>query len=164
MSKVPNLTEFCGLRVSVETFVAPKGSFQCKHCQRFGHTQRNCGHAPRCVAYGGSHISGECPARSVQPLCCICGGNHTANYRGCVILKKAKAALAMQAPALGRGQLSQVTLRLRKLSGLGPLPSRRNWERDEAMLSVVGVLSRPALTLQYQTHPNQSVRHPSCPK
>ena len=102
MYKVRNLTELCGLTVSVETFVAPKGSFQCKHCQGFGHTQRNCGHAPRCFACRGSHISGECPARPVQPLRCICGGNHTANYRGCVILKKAKADLAKQAPALGR--------------------------------------------------------------
>ena len=102
VSKVRALTELCGLRVSVETFVAPKGPVQCKRCQRFGHTQRNCGHAPRCVACGGAHLSGDCPARPAQPLCCICGGNHTANYRGCVKWKEAKAALAKQAPALGR--------------------------------------------------------------
>ena len=40
VSKVRALTELCGLRVSVETFVAPKGPVQCKRCQRFGHTQR----------------------------------------------------------------------------------------------------------------------------
>ena len=50
VSKVRSITELCGLRVSVETYVAPKGPLQCKRCQRFGHTQRNCGHAPRCVA------------------------------------------------------------------------------------------------------------------
>ena len=79
VSKVRALTELCGLRVSVETFVAPKGSVQCKRCQRFGHTQRNCGHEPRCVACVGAHFSGDCSDRPAQPLCCICGGNHRAN-------------------------------------------------------------------------------------
>jgi hypothetical protein len=38
VSRVRSLTELCGLRVSVETHAAPKGSVQCKRCQRFGHT------------------------------------------------------------------------------------------------------------------------------
>ena len=100
VSKVRALTGLFGLRVSFETFVAPKGPVQCKQCHRFGHTQRNCGHAPRCVACGGSNLSGDCPARPVQPLCCICGGNHTANYRGYVKCKEAKAGLSEEAPAL----------------------------------------------------------------
>ena len=50
VSKVRALTELCGLRVSVEKYVAPKGLLQCKRCQRYGHTQRNCRYAPRCVA------------------------------------------------------------------------------------------------------------------
>jgi hypothetical protein len=41
LSKVRSITELCGLRVSVESYVAPKGPLQCKRCQRFGHTQRN---------------------------------------------------------------------------------------------------------------------------
>jgi hypothetical protein len=43
VAKVRSLTELCGLRVKVETYNAPKGPLQCKRCQRFGHTQRNCG-------------------------------------------------------------------------------------------------------------------------
>jgi hypothetical protein len=58
VSKVLSLTELCGLRVSVESYVTPKGPLQLKRCQRFGQTKRNCGYAPRCVAYGGSHLSG----------------------------------------------------------------------------------------------------------
>jgi hypothetical protein len=46
LSKVRALNELCGLRVSVVSYVAPKGPLQCKLCQRFGHTQRNCGYAP----------------------------------------------------------------------------------------------------------------------
>jgi hypothetical protein len=34
VSKVRALTELCGLRVSVESYVAPKGPLQCKRCQR----------------------------------------------------------------------------------------------------------------------------------
>jgi hypothetical protein len=53
MTKVRSLNEFCGLRVTVELYVAPEGPLQCKRCQRFGKTQRNCGHTPRYVACGG---------------------------------------------------------------------------------------------------------------
>ena len=64
--------------------------------------QRNCGYATLCVACGGSHLSGGCSTPRAQPQCCGCGGNHTANYRGCVKWKEAKAALAKQAPERSR--------------------------------------------------------------
>ena len=73
VSKVRSLTELCGLRVSVESYLAPKGTLQCKRCQRFGHTQRNCSYAPRCVACGGSHLTGGCPTPREQPQCYGCG-------------------------------------------------------------------------------------------
>jgi hypothetical protein len=98
VSRVRSLTELCGLRLSVESYVAPKGPPHCKRCQRFGHTHHNCGYAPRCVACGGSHFSGGCSNPREQPQCCGCGGNHTASYRGCVKWKEAKAALTKQAP------------------------------------------------------------------
>jgi len=94
VSKVRSLTELCGLRVSVESYLAPKDPLQCKRYHRFGHTQRNCGYAPRYVACGSSHLSGGCSTPREQTVCCGCGGNHTANYRGCVKWKEAKAALA----------------------------------------------------------------------
>jgi len=102
VSKVRPLTELCGLRVSVESYMAPKGPLQCKRCQCFGHTQRTCGYAPRCFVCAGSHISGGCSTPREQPQCCGCGGNHTANYRGCVKWKEAKAAIAKQAPESSR--------------------------------------------------------------
>jgi hypothetical protein len=37
MSGVRSPTELCGLRLSVELYVAPKCPLQCKRCQRFGH-------------------------------------------------------------------------------------------------------------------------------
>jgi len=98
VSRVRSITELCGLRVSVESYLAPKGPMQCKRCQRFGHTQRNCGYAPRCVACGGFHLSGGCSIPREHSQCCGRGGNHTANYRGCVKWKETRAALAKQAP------------------------------------------------------------------
>jgi len=41
VSEVRSITELCGLRVSVESYLTPKGPLQCRRCQRFGHTQRN---------------------------------------------------------------------------------------------------------------------------
>jgi hypothetical protein len=60
VANMRSLTELCGLRVTVETYVAPKGLFQCKSCQHFGHTQRYCGYVPRRVACVEAHFSGEC--------------------------------------------------------------------------------------------------------
>ena len=99
VSKLRSITQLCGLRVTVETYTAPKGPLQCIRRQRFGHTQRKCGYAPRCVACGEAHHSGECSIPKEQLKCCSCGGNHTANYRGCANWKDAKAALARRAPA-----------------------------------------------------------------
>jgi hypothetical protein len=97
VAKVRSVTDLCGLRLRVETYNAPKGLLQCKHCQRFGHTQRNCDYAPKCVACDGEHPSGKCVTPKQQLKCCRCGGNHTANYRGCSKWKEAKAATAKRA-------------------------------------------------------------------
>jgi hypothetical protein len=102
VSKVRSLTELCGLRVSVESYVSPKGPLQCKRCQCFGHTQRNCRYASWCIACGCSHLTGGCPTSREQPQCCGCGENHTAKYCGCVKLKEAKTAIAKQAPKRSR--------------------------------------------------------------
>ena len=70
VSKVRSLTKLGGMRVSVEFYVVPKGPLQYKLCQRFGHTQQNCGYAPQWVACGGSHLSGGCSTSREQPQCC----------------------------------------------------------------------------------------------
>jgi len=75
-SKVRSITELNGLRVSMETYVAPKYPMQCKRCQRFGHTQRNCRYALRCVACGGFHLSGGYSTSREQTQCCGSGDNH----------------------------------------------------------------------------------------
>jgi len=51
-------------------------------------------------------LAGECSTSREQPQRCGCAGNHTANYRGCVEWKEAKAALAKQAPERSRKSLA----------------------------------------------------------
>ena len=98
MEKVRSVTEICGLRVSVKTYIAPKGPLQCKRCQRLGHTLRYCGYAPRCVACGEAHLSAACSTPQQQVKCCSFCGNHTVSYRGCVKWKEVKAMLDKRAP------------------------------------------------------------------
>ena len=142
MSKVRFVTELCGLRVSVETYVAPKGPLKFKRCQHFGHTQRNCGYAPRCIACGGSHLSGGCSTPREQPQCCGCGGNQTANYRGCVKWKEAKAALAKQSPE--RVRKGVVTGQSTPPKAQRTEPSPEQMDLGEGWNHVRGgVLSRP---------------------
>lgn len=90
VAKLRALEVLCGLTVKVETYNAPKGPLQCKHCQRFGHTRRNCGHSPRCVACGEEHASGTCKTPREDIRCCNCKESHTANYKGCPRYKDAK--------------------------------------------------------------------------
>jgi hypothetical protein len=111
VAKVRSLAELYGLRVQVETYIAPKGPLQCKRCKRFGHTQRNCGYAPRCVACGHAHRSGTYATSKQQLKCYSCGGNHTANYRGCRKWKEARAAAAKRAQG-EHGQKDGVSTRL----------------------------------------------------
>ena len=115
--KVRSLTELCGLRLSVESYVAPKGPLQCKRCRRFEHTQCNCGYAPRCVACGGSHLSGGCSTPREQPQCCGCRGETT---RSCMKLKEAKVALVKQAPEHSRKNAITAHAAAPKVQRAGP--------------------------------------------
>lgn len=90
------MTELCVLRVSVETYVAPKDPLRYKLCQRLGHTQRNCGYAPQCVACGETHLfrSARLQRSRVNTAAAV---NHTAYYWGCSKWKEASAVLTTRA-------------------------------------------------------------------
>lgn len=63
---------------------------QCKNCQRFDHTQANCGRAPRCVRCLGNHHYSKCtePKTETSPRCVNCKKEHTANWKGCEVYQK----------------------------------------------------------------------------
>lgn len=64
---------------------------QCKNCQHFGHSARNCSRRFRCVKCCDSHNPVECPTDHLPRTdsnrrttsCLNCGQDHPANYRGC---------------------------------------------------------------------------------
>ena len=119
----------------MESYVPPKSQLQSKRCQRLGHTQHNCGYAPRCVAVGGSHLSDCCVTPREQPQCCGCEGNHTANYRVRVKWNETRMDLQSGRPSRAQRAPTRDTMSLRKLSGPGPLPSRGYWASSGATSS-----------------------------
>lgn len=71
------------------------GIAQCKNCQLFGHSARNCNHKFRCVKCTEDHGPGQCP-RTLDPQlvantpakCVNCKADHPANFRGCPVYAK----------------------------------------------------------------------------
>jgi hypothetical protein len=93
-------------------------------------------------------------------------GNHTANYRGCVKWKEARAALAKRAPE--QGPKSTSTGHPVASKAQRARPSAEQMDLGEGWSHVVqgGVSSGPQpsqLHTQFP-HPNRSRRRPSCIK
>ena len=66
--------------------------FQCRKCQRLGHTSKNCFLQYRCVKCANNHESGRCPISKeddrTQLKCANCGQEgHPASYKGCPYIK-----------------------------------------------------------------------------
>lgn len=71
-------------RIIVESPRPRKDVAQCLRCQQYGHTKAYCTLSPVCVKCGEEHESKECKKPfETKPTCGLCGGDHTANYRGC---------------------------------------------------------------------------------
>jgi len=92
------ITDLFYVKVSVETY-RKSGPSQCFACQRIGHGSSNCTYPLRCVKCSGEHKASQCPKTIDQDAtCCNCGGNHTANYRGCSYLAQAANAKLVKTP------------------------------------------------------------------
>ncbi|CAI6358665.1 unnamed protein product [Macrosiphum euphorbiae] len=78
-----NIGDILFVRVKIEPY-KNSGPAQCFNCQQFGHSSLNCNQTPRCVKCGKEHSTKECTKpKTDKATCCNCGGEHTANYRGC---------------------------------------------------------------------------------
>ena len=82
------------LRIRFQKFLTRNTVAICPKCLNPGHGSSYCGLNPRCVKCGSNHESTICPERldkndprsripDEKVKCANCGGNHTANYRGC---------------------------------------------------------------------------------
>jgi hypothetical protein len=142
----------CGLLVKLETYTAPKGPLQCKHCQRFGYTQRNCGHASRRAACGdahrqvpqGSSINAAAAGVTTLPTIALA----VSGKKGTRLLQNAHTESASKRMASPRA--CQHPNRRR----LDLIPKRRNWAQAETTWSEAAASSRLGLrTNQHQIHP-----------
>ncbi|XP_036319685.1 uncharacterized protein LOC118734086 [Rhagoletis pomonella] len=80
-------------RITVEEPHKRNGPVQCTNCQEYGHTRSYCTLRSVCVDCGELHVSATCTSTKEDPRakkCSYCGGNHTANYRGCPVYKELK--------------------------------------------------------------------------
>ncbi|RVE42337.1 hypothetical protein evm_013011 [Chilo suppressalis] len=89
---------------------------QCHNCQLYGHSARFCFARAWCVKCTLDHGTKDCtrprvPIPENPPSCVLCGGEHTANYRGC---PKAPQRAKTAAP------LAQGTISLRPATTLAP--------------------------------------------
>jgi hypothetical protein len=155
LAKVQSLIELCGLRVNVETYNTSKGPLQCKRCHRFGHTQHNYGYAPRGVTCGDAQPSEQYVTPKQQLNCCSCGGNHTANYRGCSKWNESKRPLQSEHKlSAAEGMVFPLVCTHRGRLHLCQLLNRRHLVLAGTTLSKGAVLSKlTLLPLEPPPHP-----------
>ena len=79
-----SLIELCGLRYTVEKYVALKCPLQCKRCNASAIGSGIADTLLGASRMGGSRLSGDYPFPRGESRCCSCEGNHTANYSWCV--------------------------------------------------------------------------------
>ncbi|GFQ92311.1 RNA-directed DNA polymerase from mobile element jockey [Trichonephila clavata] len=81
---VYNITELCYMKVIIEILNKKNGPSQCFRCQGFFHSSSFCTRNPQCVKCGKPHLTRDCvKPRDTEATCCLCQGNHPANYTGC---------------------------------------------------------------------------------
>ena len=86
-------------KITIEEPHKRSGPVQCLNCQEYGHTHAYCRLPPVCVVCGELHNSSKCDkskADSTIKKCSNCGGNHTANYRGCPVYSFVKRSLGQK--------------------------------------------------------------------
>lgn len=68
---------------------------QCTRCQAYGHTKTYCRKTFSCVKCAGQHETKDCTrkTRDDKVKCVNCGGDHPANYRGCLVHKQLQQKL-----------------------------------------------------------------------
>lgn len=86
--KIYELDSMLYCRIKVEPPRKKNEILQCKRCQSLGNTQNYCQRQAVCVKCGEKHHSTECEKPKIAPCKCVnCGGNHTANWKGCPVYK-----------------------------------------------------------------------------
>lgn len=84
-----NVQFLLNARIRVEAPRSNTEIVQCHRCQLYGHTKSYCNRPFRCVKCGKDHDTATCTkSKDSTATCTLCGGNHPANYKGCVVYKE----------------------------------------------------------------------------
>ena len=87
--EVFEITHLLHSKVIVEAPRKKREIPQCKKCQAYGHTHAYCSRQDKCVKCAGTHPTSTCTKKKNEPCkCANCGGNHTANWKGCSIYQE----------------------------------------------------------------------------
>jgi len=82
------LNSILNTKVKIEEPYKRREIIQCINCQEYGHSKTYCAYPSRCVRCNSNHSTSACTKTSNQPpVCVLCDGAHTANYRGCQVHK-----------------------------------------------------------------------------
>lgn len=113
-------------RISVDEPHKRWGPVQCQNCQEYGHTKKYCVLQTVCVVCGDLHQTSKCSVRTQElKKCSNCGGNHTANYRGCPIYKNLKRKYDERLKTVREGGNTPQLLEIRSVPAPQPnIPSR----------------------------------------
>lgn len=88
--EIYNIKLLCHQVIKIEPPRKKKEVPQCKNCQAIGHTQNYCHRSAVCVKCGEGHSTIDCTKpKKIKAKCANCGENHTANWKGCSVYKKA---------------------------------------------------------------------------
>ena len=84
-----SITSLLHCKVNFEPPHQKRTILQCTNCQKYGHTRNFCTKTPICVKCAGEHKTSDCKLSMDRDStkCALCGGNHTANYKGCMVYK-----------------------------------------------------------------------------
>ncbi|GFX55663.1 nucleic-acid-binding protein from transposon X-element [Trichonephila clavipes] len=79
-----SVTSIGYIKCQVEALRKKYGPPQCFRCQGFFHSSKYCTRTPRCVKCAKNHLAKDCTkAIDEKPKCCLCEGEHPANYLNC---------------------------------------------------------------------------------
>ncbi|XP_044574071.1 uncharacterized protein LOC123258266 [Drosophila ananassae] len=111
-------------RITAEEPHKRNGPEQCPICQEYGHTRSYCTHRAASVVCGDAHSSTQCTINkdSIVKKCGNYGGNHTANYKGCMVYKDLKSRMRQATATPKKHQKLRQTSSSPKLRGPHSVP------------------------------------------
>jgi len=152
-----NLQFLLHRRITVEAPHPRNGPVQCANCQEYGHTKKYCTLRSVCVICAELHPTSECPNKkkddSSIKKCGNCHGNHTANYRGCLVYQHLKRNMALRRQSLRNRNVNTLT-------AVDFVPQQTNSNNVTPGFSYADVLNSGAPTQQknhFQTNNNLEV-------